>query len=180
MGSATSFDKLVVTGHATLTGVLDVSLFNGFTPAVGNSFDLFTATGGITGNFAQVGLPSLLTGGHGPFWTLVYTNTDVILKLVNSPTGDYNHNGNVDTADYTVWRDSLGQTGIGLAADGDGNHAVDAADYDIWKSNFGLTAGSGAAASNAVPEPSTQWMFLVGIRRCAVADVQRCRKLVNA
>ena len=108
-------------------------------------------------------LPSLLTGAHGPFWTLVYTNTDVILELVNSPIGDYNHNGIVDTADYTVWRDSLGKTGIGLAADGDNNHVVDAADYDIWKSNFGLTAGSGSAASNAVPEPSTLLMLLAGI-----------------
>ena len=33
--------------------------------------------------------------------------------------GDYNANGVVDAADYTVWRDSLGQTGMGLAADGD-------------------------------------------------------------
>jgi hypothetical protein len=77
--------------------------------------------------------------------------------------GDYNHNGIADAADYTVWRDSLGQTGIGLAADGDNNHVVDAADYNIWKSNFGLTAGSGSAASNAVPEPSTLLMLVAGI-----------------
>jgi T5SS/PEP-CTERM-associated repeat protein len=162
LGSTASFDKLIVTGHATLAGTLNVSLFNAFTPAVGNSFDLLTATGGITGNFSQVDLPSLLTGGHGPFWTVVYTNTDVILKLVNSPTGDFNHNGVVDAADYTVWRKSLGQTGIGLAADGDGNHVIDMADYNIWKSNFGLAAGSAAAASNAVLEPATVWMVLAG------------------
>ena len=30
--------------------------------------------------------------------------------------GDYNDDGTVDAADYTVWRDSLGQTGSGLAA----------------------------------------------------------------
>ena len=29
-----------------------------------------------------------------------------------------------------------------------------------WKSNFGLTAGSGAAASNGVPEPSTLLMLI--------------------
>jgi T5SS/PEP-CTERM-associated repeat protein len=163
LGSAASFDKLIVGGSATLGGTLSVSLLNGFTPAVGNSFDLFTAAGGITGMFSQVDLPSLIGGIHRPIWTLIYSNTDVVLELINSPIGDYNHNGVVDAADYTVWRDSLGKTGIGLAADGDNNHVVDVADYNIWKSNFGLTAGSGGAASDPVPEPSTLLMLAAGI-----------------
>jgi hypothetical protein len=32
----------------------------------------------------------------------------VVLNLLG---GDYNHNGIVDSADYTIWRDSLGQSG---------------------------------------------------------------------
>ena len=28
---------------------------------------------------------------------------------IGFPAGDYNHDGNVDAADYTVWRDTLGQ-----------------------------------------------------------------------
>jgi beta-glucanase (GH16 family) len=44
--------------------------------------------------------------------------------------GDYNHDATVDAADYTVWRDSVGQSGIGLAADGSGNGTVDSGDYD--------------------------------------------------
>ena len=55
LGSTASFDKLTVGGSATLGGTLSVSLFNGFTPVVGNSFDLFTATGGITGKFCAGG-----------------------------------------------------------------------------------------------------------------------------
>jgi hypothetical protein len=111
-------------------------------------------------------LPSLLGNPQtGPFWTVVYTNTDVILKLVHSTAGDYNHNGVVDAADYTVWRDSLGKTGIGLAADGDGNHLVDIADYNVWKTHFGTVAGGGSAAdaSGAVPEPATRSLALVGL-----------------
>lgn len=54
--------------------------------------------------------------------------------------GDYNQDGTVDTADYTVWRDSLGQSGVELAADGDKSGTVDATDYQLWRNNFGATA----------------------------------------
>ena len=66
--------------------------------------------------------------------------------------GDYNGNGAVDAADYTLWRNSLGQRGAGLTADGNHDDRVDAADYAVWKANFGDTAGAGMAAV-AVPEP---------------------------
>jgi hypothetical protein len=58
--------------------------------------------------------------------------------------GDYNGNGVVDAADYTVWRDGLGTT-------------YTQADYTVWKTNFGNHAvgGSSAIANAAIPEPST-------------------------
>ena len=62
--------------------------------------------------------------------------------------GDYNGNGTVDAADYNVWRDSLGQSGFGLAADGSGNGIMDEDDFVIWTSNFGSSAGSGGFAGN--------------------------------
>lgn len=70
-------------------------------------------------------------------------------------TGDYNNNGVVDAADYTVWRDSLGATGSGLPADGDNNMVVNSADLVVWRNNFGQTAalGGGGALGAAVPEP---------------------------
>jgi hypothetical protein len=52
--------------------------------------------------------------------------------------GDFNDNGSVDTADYTVWRDSFGTTvERGSGADANGDTMVDAADYAIWKNRFG-------------------------------------------
>jgi hypothetical protein len=70
--------------------------------------------------------------------------------------GDYNHNGTVDQADYTVWQQNIGNTNS--AADGNQNGVVDAGDYIIWRKNLGKTlpgtpAGSGAAAL-AIPEPT--------------------------
>jgi beta-glucanase (GH16 family) len=78
--------------------------------------------------------------------------------------GDYNDDGVVDTGDYTVWRDSLGQTGFGLTADGTGNGTVDENDYAVWKQQFGAAAA--ATAETAVPEPASGALFLIGTIAC--------------
>jgi hypothetical protein len=101
-----------------------------------------------------------------------------IYELVYTPiAGDYNHNGVVDAADYTVWRDSFGQLGANLAADGDNDGQIDAGDYDIWVMNFGNTA-SGAGSGAAVPEPGTIALATLSLAMCAVASgarLFRCR-----
>jgi hypothetical protein len=81
--------------------------------------------------------------------------------------GDYNGDGRVDAADYTVWRDTLRDFGPDLAADGDGNGQVDGGDYAVWRSNFGRVAGSAlSVGAVAVPEPGsvvlTATMVLLG------------------
>ncbi|WP_442484600.1 hypothetical protein [Aeoliella sp. SH292] len=73
--------------------------------------------------------------------------------------GDYNNDGIVNLADYTVWRDNLGGTSLPNEGAGISPGVVDAADYTFWKSRFGATSGAGAgalaAAPASVPEPST-------------------------
>jgi hypothetical protein len=80
--------------------------------------------------------------------------------------GDYNKNGVVDAADYTVWRDTLGST-IDLRADGNGNGVIDQSDYDVWKSNFGhITQQGVGSAKNApatVPEPQCVCLLLLAV-----------------
>ncbi|WP_197528240.1 LamG-like jellyroll fold domain-containing protein [Posidoniimonas polymericola] len=66
--------------------------------------------------------------------------------------GDFNGDGMVNAADYTVWRDNLNAPTEDLINNsGDGINGVDAQDYVVWKNNFGAQA-SGVSA--AVPEPS--------------------------
>jgi predicted outer membrane repeat protein len=76
------------------------------------------------------------------------------LQPIVSPAlpGDYNQNGIVDTADYTVWRNALGTRDIPAfaAADGSGNGIVDQADYSVWKSHFGDTLPPQGAGSGAI------------------------------
>ena len=82
--------------------------------------------------------------------------------------GDYNSDGRVDAADYTVWRNTLGQSGIGLPADGDGDNTVTSLDYGIWKMNYGETAGSGSVANrvSVVPEPSSLTLTILALCTC--------------
>jgi hypothetical protein len=85
--------------------------------------------------------------------------------------GDYNGDGTVNAADYTVWRDTRGSLDD-LRADGNGNRMIDDGDYAIWQSLFGTTYGSGSGATSTVPEPASIALvavagviFLTGRRR---------------
>lgn len=96
-----------------------------------------------------------------------YLSVGWIARLLLPPTlpGDYNGNEVVDAADYVAWRNSLGQTGSGLAADGNVDGIVSSGDYDVWKSHFGktgetLSSLSIAAVPTTTPEPCA-WMLLV-------------------
>ena len=55
---------------------------------------------------------------------------------------DYNMNGAVDAADFTVWQDTLGST-TDLRADGDMDGLINLADYEVWRSNFGSGMADG-------------------------------------
>ena len=69
--------------------------------------------------------------------------------------GDYNGNGAVDAADYVVWRNTFGQAGAGLVADGNGDGGVDQLDYQLWRASFGQTAAPGAGATAALTSMSS-------------------------
>lgn len=66
---------------------------------------------------------------------------DFVLQNLPAPRrttlrGDYNSNGVVDAADFTVWRDNLGST-LAFHADGNRDGQVNMADYIVWADNFG-------------------------------------------
>ena len=56
--------------------------------------------------------------------------------------GDFNNDGLVDAADYTLWRDNLGG-GTALSNDGGLGAPVRTAHYDLWNANFGTGGGAG-------------------------------------
>ena len=105
-----------------------------------------------------------LMSPQGTTEQLTSTQINTVLSATNFArpvpielAGDYNSNGVVDAADYTVWRDSLGKVGSGLPADGDHDGRIESGDYVVWQSNFGASGGaaiSDAIASTTTPEPS--------------------------
>ncbi|WP_197526492.1 SpoIID/LytB domain-containing protein [Botrimarina colliarenosi] len=74
--------------------------------------------------------------------------------------GDFNSDGMVDAADYTVWRDNFLAFGTDNAANANGDTIVTEADYDIWAANYGTTTG---VTSLAVPEPAAAVMAALAI-----------------
>ena len=86
-----------------------------------------------------------------------------LLTVQERLAGDYNGDLVVDSADYIVWRKTLGMEGIGLSADGSGpdgrpDDVVDFADYLYWRAHFGEFLAPGAGNSSAatdIPEPTS-------------------------
>jgi hypothetical protein len=118
-----------------------------------------------------------------PYWTLVNPEDPSASRNVQffnvpaGPSGDYNHNGVVDGADYVVWRNQKGQTGSGLAADGNGDNVVNDADYTYWRARFGNMSGSGSGDllnGSAVPEPVSLVLAAVSIVGLCVVRRSRC------
>jgi hypothetical protein len=95
---------------------------------------------------------------------------DLALSLAALGNADYNGDGVVNAADYTVWRNSLGETvSLATGADGSGpdgfpDGIVDAFDYTYWKARYGDSAGSGTGASDSesVPEPGALILAALG------------------
>lgn len=87
---------------------------------------------------------------------------EATIHVIGIPTGDYDRNGLVQLADYSLWENSLGST-TELSADGNRNGVVDAADYTLWRDNFAGGAASGGFGAIAVPEPAGARLGLLGI-----------------
>ncbi len=152
----TGFGIAEVVGTANLAGQVTVALSSGFEPALGDRFGLLTASGGITG---QPTLDAASDPGAGLRWELETGPTTLALLAVPELDGDFNLDGSVDAADYTVWRDGLGTT-------------FDQGDYDTWRDNYGATLPTPA---QSVPEPGSLGLLSLG----CVGAWQRARSLIS-
>lgn len=104
-------------------------------------------------------------GGDGYLNSLKLVATDAPVTA-----GDFNGDGLVDAADYTVWRDNLNGNESVLGGAGDGSGNVDAGDYTLWKGNYG---GGGASSATAIPEPVSALMLIVALGGCGFAAPRR-------
>ncbi len=97
-----------------------------------------------------------VTGRTGtPLHVLEYTIQSTALA------GDYNDDGIVNAADYTVWRDNVGEPAGSLPNDIDGV-TIGAAQYNTWKTFYGQTSGMIPRGALTVPEPASLVLLLIG------------------
>ena len=143
--SAGEFDTLEVLQNAYLRGQLAVTLTDNYSPNLGEQFSILEA-----GSIANYGIT--LDGPDADKFTLVFTAGQLLLEstLAGLP-GDYDGNGLVDAADYTVWRDRLGTAAL-PNRDPTSTGPVGQFDYLVWQTNFGATE---TGRSATIPEPIT-------------------------
>ncbi len=82
LASPVSFDKLIITGAATLGGTLQVDTLGGYVPATGQTFVFLTAAS-VTGTFNAV------TGSAALLATVLYHPADVTLAFTQVPFASF-------------------------------------------------------------------------------------------
>lgn len=131
-----------------------------------------SATGTLlTNNYETQTVP---LSGTGSTLTLTFTaqansdqeffSFDNILLSEGEATanlGDFNGDLAVDAADYTIWRDNLGQDSSVLMGNGSGESTVGQADYVVWQENYGAAYGALTAGTSQVPEPASALIAMV-------------------
>jgi hypothetical protein len=85
--------------------------------------------------------------------------------LVNTVTpGDFNGDGSVNAADYTIWRNNLNAaTDDAINNNGDQIPGINAGDYAVWKTNFGPGGAGALAGGSPVPEPGTLLLAIMTV-----------------
>lgn len=130
--------------------------------------EMFGTIGSGVNDIIPTGFQFYINKTGGPAFAVDISIDNVRFGM--TVAGDYNGNGIVDAADYTIWRDTLNST-TDLRANGDDTGTsmgvIDQADYAFWKSRFGATSGSGSVSSVSTPEPASAFLLvLAGLSYC--------------
>lgn len=164
--------RLFVEDIEGIEAVLQLSLGAGFLPEIGDEVVIAQVGGELAGTFAKVED----NAAERDFVTIANTTAGTLsLRAVAAAAmpGDYNADGFVNLADYTVWRDNLGAD-AGTLVNDPNTGPIGQAQYATWKSNFGTALPPFAAlAAETVPEPST----CVLLTMFALAITGRCQML---
>jgi hypothetical protein len=156
LGSASQHTQFIVDGQAMLGGGLQTTL-GGYIPSSADTLTILSAAGGLTGSFTNIATGERLNTSDGIGSFLVHYGSgsafdpNRIVLTEFEPTGDYNGDGNFDTADYVLWRKHDGTQG----------------GYNAWRTNFGRNGGVNSNVSgfdtNVVPEPTTLLLLIIGM-----------------
>jgi hypothetical protein len=125
LGGDSTYNKLAVTGKATLAGTLDVQLDGDYLPAVGQTFTIITR-GSASGSFASVTTSPYIT------CSVAYNTTSVVITItsVRDTLADFDYDGDVDYVDLKTLTDAwLGSSDVADIEPEDGDGIVNFLDF---------------------------------------------------
>jgi autotransporter-associated beta strand protein len=152
-------DRLSVAGLFDPTGAtFQLDFDAGYAPQAGEQYDVIDAAS-WSGQFTQLSLPQLSASFT---WDLADFSTQGVLSI--GLAGDYNRDGQVDAADYAVWRDAAdaGATSLPNRVTG-GVGVIGQADYFAWATNFGASVSQLVRQGALIPEAAAARMALLSI-----------------
>ncbi|WP_197531072.1 PEP-CTERM sorting domain-containing protein [Posidoniimonas corsicana] len=98
--------------------------------------------------------------------TLAWSQAGIVFE------GDYNGDGSVDAADYTVWRENVGNdlyamhnvaiTWAEHESLPENRRTIGLPEYELWRDNYGRRLSDIVGAATAVPEPAAVALLLAG------------------
>lgn len=146
---------ILAQGSVELGGDLLVDL-RGFIPAPTDAYEIISAAA-VSGVFDNT-IGDRLPVSGGSFLLTIDADSVTLSNYLAALPGDFNFDGSVDAADYTVWRDGLGTV-------------YTSEDYSVWAASYGSTSTTTSSAS--VPEPSG---WLLALMAGAVRSLPRRRR----
>ncbi|TWT92884.1 Bacillopeptidase F precursor [Botrimarina colliarenosi] len=118
-----------------------ITVYDPFGVLVGtdqDSADGVNASLGFVANVSGVYIVQATAESGAGEYVLRTTPADFVLAA------DFNRDGKVNAADYSLWRDSLGSV-VGApytSGDANGDAVIDSNDYDVWVASYGATLGT--------------------------------------
>ena len=174
----TNDNQIFTTGSGGLFRVDEVPLVETPFESNGNPFQFSTAIAFDPGSQPFDGF-SGPGGGRLAYmadFSSLTTSDNFVTILMPAEPGDYNGDGQVNAADYDVWRAAFGTNN--LSADGNRDGIIDAADYVAWRDNFDVDADAHSALNLSVPEPFSASLLLMA-SLCIIAGKLRQKTLVR-
>jgi hypothetical protein len=156
-GSA--YDWLKVGDNATLDGLLEVVLFGGFTPGIGDSFDIITAGTGLSGVFGSILFPAIPNIGLG----ISYATNAATLNA--GLIGDLDNDGFVGITDLNIvlgaWNNNV-TAGVWIMGDPTGDGFIGIEDLNVVLGNWNAGTPPLTQALSRIPEPGLGSLIAAG------------------
>ena len=168
-------ENVILVGDYNRDGMVSAADYTIWRNTLGSVTSPHLSADGDGSGVVGAGDYQLWKANYGTTFATANSGQLIVLGEGSRLVGDFNLDGRVSAADYTIWRNTLGvATSPHLSADGDGSGGVGVGDYQLWKANYGATfatatggqlvvLGAGNGSGSAIPLPTIEESALAGM-----------------